>query len=1368
VACSNTVTLSATDGTNSASLTFAWAVAGLALDGVADRQDRDGASVSLQLSVTDVGGTPTYSASGLPSGVSLNASTGLISGTVGLAAHGSSPYAVTISAHDGSASDSLTFVWAVSPRVVVLNPGPQLDATGDTVSLGLTGSTPTGTLTWAASGLPSGLSVVASSGLITGTLASGAAQADPYGVTVTATDGGATNSLALAWSVASLALRAPGDQSNLDLDSVSLALSALYNGTATLSFSGTGLPTGLTLNASTGLIAGTVAVGADADGPFDVTLTVAAGTLTATQELNWAVAPRIDLGGAYQANVGGDTVSLDLSGTDAASGTLTYSLSGAPSGVTVVASSGLVTGTISASAVSGTPYTVTLNATDGVASVSTTFAWAVAGLGLTDPGPLSSVKGQSVSMSLQGRAADGGALTWAATGLPAGVTLDASTGLLHGAAITLGSYLVDVTASEGGSTVSEAVSWRVLEVGMSQPADQSGTEGDTVSLALSGASASGGSLTWVATGLPDGLSVVASSGLITGTLTPGAAADGPFEVQVFVSDGTARSSGQFAWAVAPYVSLAPVTDQSNLEGDTVSLALSATDAGAHSLTFTATGLPSGVSMNSSTGVVSGTVAAGAALAGPTCSVEVSAADGTYSTTQGFQWALRPSIAPAAPSLTNPGAQANQTGDPVVLQLAATDAAGYSLSWSADGLPDGVDIDPSTGLISGTVSDVAASEVPWSVTVAVDDGVGQMASVTFLWAVSPSPITVSGVSLSATAGADTGTIIVGTFTTSDPESQEGDFRATVTWGDGTTDDGVITGNDRIFTITAEHVYEQTGGLTLGITVENVIDGGITSSTGIASVSAASWTLSGGLQEGTIAGEGAAVLVGTVQDGDPALTAADFSASIDPGDGGSSVAGAVQSLGDGLWGVYLPSSYSYGQVGTYTASLTVTGPDGTHTASSTVVAGHIYAGVQSMLTVAQFDVGDSSAVASGYAATINWGDGTPSASGTVSGTGGVFTVMGSHAYAVDSYDETSHTYPVSVTLTKAGQTVLTASHNVEVVRPPMKEQMGNVMVQADGSLPSQTLATFEVPNGTDGATEFAATIDWGDGTTSSGTVTGSNGLFKVAGGHTYVAAGDHVIRVDVSQGWQSVVWALTVAGLGVNAQKKPKMARPKYLYVVSYEGAGTNAGPWRSDDPLRKGGPVYQFVAEGAKKAGLTLTLANYTYYRTHIILARYRRIAQASLFEPQMQPGDKFMLLGYSWGGAAIISIARNRKLFGIIPMPDLAFTIDPVPHPNPRGSFRSVAGLAKRWISYYQQQDERSLRFGLRGKFVPDALNQLVTLVNMTDRDAVLDPARPFDADGLPNFITLNGTWANYYMHQYMPYYYYMLEALVKEISALK
>ena len=44
------------------------------------------------------------------------------------------------------------------------------------------------------------------------------------------------------------------------------------------------------------------------------------------------------------------------------------------------------------------------------------------------------------------------------------------------------------------------------------------------------------------------------------------------------------------------------------------------------------------------------------------------------------------------------------------------------------------------------------------------------------------------------------------------------------------------------------------------------------------------------------------------------------------------------------------------------------------------------------------------------------------------------------------------------------------------------------------------------------DFTATINWGDGTTTAGTVIGSNGSFTVAGGHTYADEGSDPLERD----------------------------------------------------------------------------------------------------------------------------------------------------------------------------------------------------------------------------------------------------------------
>jgi hypothetical protein len=77
-----------------------------------NQSNASGATVSLQLSASDPdGNTLTYGATGLPAGLSVNSATGRISGTITASAGAST---VTVSASDGSLSDSKTFTWTVT------------------------------------------------------------------------------------------------------------------------------------------------------------------------------------------------------------------------------------------------------------------------------------------------------------------------------------------------------------------------------------------------------------------------------------------------------------------------------------------------------------------------------------------------------------------------------------------------------------------------------------------------------------------------------------------------------------------------------------------------------------------------------------------------------------------------------------------------------------------------------------------------------------------------------------------------------------------------------------------------------------------------------------------------------------------------------------------------------------------------------------------------------------------------------------------------------------------------------------------------------------------------------------------------------
>jgi hypothetical protein len=102
----------------------------------------------------------------------------------------------------------------------------------------------------------------------------------------------------------------------------------------------------------------------------------------------------------------------------------------------------------------------------------------------------------------------------------------------------------------------------------------------------------------------------------------------------------------------------------------------------------------------------------------------------------------PTPTPAASptvTLTHPASQTARVGDAVHLQVHATDSAGQTLTWRATGLPSGLSIAASTGLISGTPKRAGKSNS----TITVTDTSGVSAQGTVAWSVAGRPTITGG-------------------------------------------------------------------------------------------------------------------------------------------------------------------------------------------------------------------------------------------------------------------------------------------------------------------------------------------------------------------------------------------------------------------------------------------------------------------------------------------------------------------------------------------------------------------------------------------------------------------------------------------------
>jgi hypothetical protein len=161
-----------------------------------------------------------------------------------------------------------------------------------------------------------------------------------------------------------------------------------------------------------------------------------------------------------------------------------------------------------------------------------------------------------------------------------------------------------------------------------------------------------------------------------------------------------------------------------------------------------------------------------------------------------------------------------------------------------------------------------------------------------------------------------------------------------------------------------------------------------------------------------------------------------------------------------------------------------------------------------TVATFTDPDRAATPSDYSATIDWGDGSPLDTGVVTGGSGSFSVSGTHTYTEEATDA------VTVTITdvdNAGNNAATHS----------TANVADATLGSNCATPAVSTMSFSgmVANLTDAnsfatTSDFTATINWGDGSSSAGTVSSpTGGTFTVSGSHTYSSTGPESISVTV---------------------------------------------------------------------------------------------------------------------------------------------------------------------------------------------------------------------------------------------------------------
>ena len=139
-------------------------------------------------------------------------------------------------------------------------------------------------------------------------------------------------------------------------------------------------------------------------------------------------------------------------------------------------------------------------------------------------------------------------------------------------------------------------------------------------------------------GLPAGFSV--GNGYVGGTFSPADVTGSPYHVTVTATDGHYSASIQFDWYATPAgtVTISTGFPQQNTVGSSVHLQIPASTTSGHPLTYAATNLPNGLSINPQTGLITGTVSILSAVPGY-FNTEITASDGVNTASSTLQWTI---------------------------------------------------------------------------------------------------------------------------------------------------------------------------------------------------------------------------------------------------------------------------------------------------------------------------------------------------------------------------------------------------------------------------------------------------------------------------------------------------------------------------------------------------------------------------------------------------------------------------------------------------------------------------------------------------------------------------------------------------------
>lgn len=352
-----------------------------------------------------------------------------------------------------------------------------------------------------------------------------------------------------------------------------------------------------------------------------------------------------------------------------------------------------------------------------------------------------------------------------------------------------------------------------------------------------------------------------------------------------------------------------------------------------------------------------------------------------------------------------------------------------------------------------------------------------------------------------------------YNTSNHVIENGTINASAAGGLLTINPGLFTNNGTIAVSNGDTVKlgaatDGTGSVTLAGGAKLEVAAALAATDQVTFVDAAADTLKIDTPSAFAATINGFALGDTIDLGGVAATAASWAAGVLAVQTGSGV------IDLSLAGSYAGSTFSVASDGSGGSLITLGGatppPPGTLAGSFALTTAT--EGTATSTTLATFNDSNTADAAAGFTALITWGDGTTSL-GTVTGSNGSFTVTApaGHVYAAEG------SYAASVLITRTiDKTTLTLGGAGSVTvgeGDSFAAKAAPTLAATLGQTFTGTLASFTDSYTGNTAADLSATINWGDGTTSQGTVTDINGVIAVSGSHVWSAAGSDQVTVTL---------------------------------------------------------------------------------------------------------------------------------------------------------------------------------------------------------------------------------------------------------------